>query len=229
MMDEGDGDGPRSGDAPPGGHAPPGGNAPQGGVPPPGGVPPHSRTARELRVMHTQACQSICAIATHLHLHSIMPQMHTYTNVYLLWIACIQAISGAHTLQALDPKHEFINYFTQMPSRKLTVIIPAVCFWISIKCTESYICFRSRDVACMIAAVQLDRGDYDLFSYSLEEIGQSEHAALQILDFDILRNQERIDDMEDVLEAHFGDIYQEKESQSHIVRIISRMFDEIVY
>lgn len=81
----------------------------------------------------------------------------------------------------------------------------------------------------MIAAVQLDRGDYDLFSYSLEEIGQSEHAALQILDFDILRNQERIDDMEDVLEAHFGDIYQEKESQSHIVRIISRMFDEIVY
>ena len=81
----------------------------------------------------------------------------------------------------------------------------------------------------MMTAVQLDQGDYDLFSYTLEEIANSEHAALQILDFDILRNQDRIDTMEDVLKAHFGDMYEEKEAQSQIVRIISRMFDEIVY
>ena len=188
-----------------------------------------SRTPSELRVMHTEACQAICAIATHLHLHSIVPQMHTYINVYLLWIACMQAISGAHTLHELDPKHEFINYFKQMPSRKLAVIIPAVCFWISVKCTESSFCFRSRDVACMIAVVQIVRGDWNLFSYTLEEIANSEHAALQILDFDILRNQDRIDTMEDVLKAHFGDIYETKEAQSQIARIISRMFDEIVH
>ena len=199
-----------------------------GGGPQSGDLPP-SRTPSELRVMHAKACQAICAIATHLHLHSIVPQMHTYINVYLLWIACIQAIFGAHTLHELHPKHEFINYFKQMPSRKLAVIIPAVCFWISVKCTESSICFRSRDVACMMAAVQLDQGDYDLFSYTLEEIANSEHAALQILDFNILRNQKKIDAMEDVLAAHFGDMYEKKEAQSQIVRIISRMFDEIVH
>ena len=81
----------------------------------------------------------------------------------------------------------------------------------------------------MIAVVQIVRGDWNLFSYTLEEIANSEHAALQILDFDILRNQDRIDTMEDVLKAHFGDIYETKEAQSQIARIISRMFDEIVH
>ena len=223
MMDEGHADAPQSEDVPRGGDAPQSGDLPRGGD------PPQSLTELELRLMQTQACQSICTIATHLHLHSIVPQMHTYINVYLLWIACMQAIYGANTLQELDPKHELINYFKQMPLRKLTVIIPAVCFWISVKCTESSISFRSRDVACMIAAVQLDRGDYDLFSYSLEEIAKSEYAALQLVDFDILGNQDRIDAMEDVLQAHFGYMYEEKEAQSHIVHIISRMFDEIVH
>ena len=81
----------------------------------------------------------------------------------------------------------------------------------------------------MIAVVQMVRGDWNLFSYTLEEIANSEHAALQILDFDILRNQDRIDAMEDVLKAHFGDMYEKKEAQSQIARIISRMFDEIVH
>jgi hypothetical protein len=188
-----------------------------------------SRTPSELRTMHTEACQAICAIATHLHLHSIVPQMHTYINVYLLWIACIQAISDAHNLPELDPKHEFINHFAQMPPRKLAVIIPAVCFWISVKCTESSICFGAKDVACMIAVVQLDRGDYDLFAYTSEEIAKSEYAVLQLLNFDVLRNQERIDAVEDVFEAYYGESYKEKEVQGQIVRIISRMFDEIVH
>lgn len=196
---------------------------------PQSGDDPQTQTACELRVMHTQACQAICAIATHLHLHSIVPEMQTYINVYFLWIACIQAIYGAHTLAELDPKHEFINYLTRMPHRKLAVVIPAVCFWISIKCTESNISFRSTDVACMIAVVQLVRGDYDLFSYTPEEIVKSEYAVLQLLDFDVLRQQERIDAMENVCESYFGESYKEKEEQGQIVRIISRMFDEIVH
>ena len=40
------------------------------------------------------------------------------------------------------PETEFINYFKQMPSRKIAVIIPAVCFWVSVKCMESF-CIRS--------------------------------------------------------------------------------------
>jgi hypothetical protein len=63
----------------------------------------------------------------------------------------------------------------------------------------------------------------------LDEIVQSEHAILQLLDFDILRHQERIDAMEDVCKSYFGESYREKEEQSQIVRIISRMFDEIVH
>jgi hypothetical protein len=188
-----------------------------------------SRTPSELRAMHTEACHAICAIATHLHLHSIVPQMHTYINVYLLWIACMQAISGAHNLAELDPKHEFINHFKQMPPRKLAVVSPALCFWISVKCTESSRAFRSHDVACMIAVVQIVRGDWNLFSYTSEEIVKSEYAVLQLLNFDVLRNQERIDAVEDVFEAYYGESYKEKEVQGQIVRIISRMFDEIVH
>ena len=204
------------------------GESPHGGESP-SGDDPQTQTEGELRVMHTQACDAICAIATHLLLHSVVPEMQTYINVYFLWISCIQAVYGSHTLQELDPKHEFIKYFKQMPHRKLAVVIPAVCFWISIKCTESKFSFRSKDVACMIVLVQIVRGDYDLFSYTLEEIVQSEHAVLQLLDFDILRHQERIDAMEDVCKSYFGESYREKEEQSQIVRIISRMFDEIVH
>ena len=40
------------------------------------------------------------------------------------------------------PETEFINYFKQMPSRKIAVIIPDVCFWVSVKCMESF-CIRS--------------------------------------------------------------------------------------
>ena len=142
----------------------------------------------------------------------------------------MKIIRGAHALQALDPKHEFISHFMQMPSRKLTIIIPAVCFWISVKCTESSsISFGTRDVTCMIAAVQIDRGDYDLFSYSLEDIVKSEYAVLQLLNFDILRNQQRIDEMQDLLQTYFGDMYERKETQMQIVRIISRMFDQIIH
>ena len=59
-------------------------------------------------------------------------------------------------LQEMDPKHEFINYFKRMPSRKIAVIIPDVCFRVTVKCMESF-CIRSNDLACIIDAVQQDR------------------------------------------------------------------------
>jgi len=193
---------------------------------PHGGDGPHGGTAREFQAVHTQACQTICAIVTRLCLRSIVPQMNTCINAYCLWIECMQ-VMYTPTLQEVEQKKESIDYLVQMPSRKLAVIIPAVCFWISAKCTESSIAFRSTDMGCMIAQVQLYQEDYDFFGYNLEDIHATENAVLHLLDFDVLKHQEWIDATEDELEAHFGDMYQKKEAQSEIVRFISRMFDEM--
>ena len=75
------------------------------------------------------------------HGHSIVCNVHTQINVHFLWLPWM-AMSCTTNLQEMDPKHEFINYFKQMPSRKIAVIIPAVCFWVSVKCMESF-CIRS--------------------------------------------------------------------------------------
>jgi len=206
---------------------PQGGGGPRGGGPQ-GGGRPQSLTACEFQAMHTQACQSIYAIATRLLLRSIVPQMNTYINAYCLWIECMQVMYSP-TLQELEQKRESINYLVQMPWRKLAVIIPAVCFWISVKCTESldYIDFRSTDMGCMIAHVQLCQGNYRFFGYNIEDIHATENAVLHLLDFDVLKHQEWIDATEDELKAHFGDMYQKKEAQSEIVRFISRTFEEM--
>ena len=92
------------------------------------------------------------------HGHSIVYHVHTQINVHFLWLPWMQDMSCTTNLQEMDPKHEFINYFKQMPSRKIAVIIPAVCFWVSVKCMESF-CIRSNDLACIIDAVQQDRRD----------------------------------------------------------------------
>jgi hypothetical protein len=81
----------------------------------------------------------------------------------------------------------------------------------------------------MIAVVQIVRGDWNFFSYTSEEIVESEYAVLQLLNFDVLRNQERIDAMEEEFEAYFGESYKDKEVQGQSVRIFSRLFDEIVH
>ena len=101
-------------------------------------------------------------------------------------------MSCTTNLQEMDPKHEFINYFKQMPSRKIAVIIPAVCFWVSVKCMES-LCIRSNDLACIIDAVQQDRKHCTPCEYTLEDLLQAENAVLQWLHWDIIRKQEKDD------------------------------------
>jgi hypothetical protein len=110
-----------------------------------------------------------------------------------------------------------------MPSRKLTVILPAVCFWVSVKCSETY-SLTTREWARMIDAVHKGRGDDSLVEYSLHDLRDTEHAVLQLLDFDILKNQETIDVMEKTIRAQFGEAYESAEAQGQIVRIVCRMF-----
>jgi hypothetical protein len=182
----------------------------------------------ELRGMHRQACESICAIATQLQRCSSAANMHTYINAYFLWHAWMQAMFAGATLRESDPKHASINLFTQLSPHKMTVMIPALCFWISIKCTETW-SISVNDLACMIHAIEHSREDRTgaVYTYTLRELCQAEDAVLQLLDWDILRSQDNIDGMEDILEAHFTDTYSSAKVQSQVVLLLFHMFNDI--
>ena len=124
------------------------------------------------------------------HGHSIVYHVHTQRNVHFLWLPWLQAMSCTTDLQEMDLKHEFINYFKRMPSHKIAVIIPAVCFWVTVKCMES-LCIRSNDLACIIDAVQQDRKHCTPCEYTLKDLLQAENAVLQWLYWDIIRKQEK--------------------------------------
>ena len=176
--------------------------------------------------IHKQTCKSICSLGLLLHRSSVVPHQETYINVYLLWYACMRAVFDKENLQPKHRKHAVAEYIKRMPSRKLTVLVPAVCFWVSIKCSESF-SIKAQNVADMIDAVHQERGDDSLFEYSLREVCDTEHAVLQLLDFNILQNQRQIDKMEKTIRAHFGEAYESKEAQSQIVRIVCSMFQEV--
>jgi hypothetical protein len=179
-----------------------------------------------LREIHKQACKSIFSMAALLHHSSVVPHLQTYINVYVLWYACMRVIfDEAHQLPQ-HPKHQAMQYIKRLSSRKLTVMLPAVCFWVSVKCSDS-IKMRAQNVASMIDAVHNDRGDRNLLQYRLRDLQDTEHALLQLLDFDILREQDKIDSMEEIIRAQFADTYESKEAQSQILRIIFLMFDEV--
>ena len=105
-------------------------------------------------------------------------------------------------------------------------MLPAVCFWVSVKCSDS-IKMRAKDVASMIDAVHNERGERNLLQYRLADLQDTEHALLQLLDFDILREQDKIDGMEEIIRAQFADAYESSDAQSQILRIIFLMFDEV--
>ena len=176
--------------------------------------------------MHMQACKSICAIGTELQRCSSAPQMHTYINAYFLWNAWTQAMCSAATLRQGDPKHASINLLKQLSSRKVTVMIPAVCFWLSVKCTETW-CITVNDLACMIDAVERDRADYTMGTYTLRELCQAEDAVLQLIDWDILAKQKKIDGMEKILEAHFKDSYSSAKVQREVVLLLFGVFNGV--
>jgi hypothetical protein len=182
----------------------------------------------ELRGMHQEACESICAVGTELQRCSSAPHMHTYINAYFLWHAWMQAMFAGATLRESDPKHASINLFKQLSPHKMTVMIPALCFWISVKCTETW-SIGVNDLACMIHAVEHSRPDRTgaVYTYTLRELCQAEDAVLQLIDWDIFGSQDKIDGMEDILEAHFRDSYSSAKVQSEVVLLLFRMFNDI--
>jgi hypothetical protein len=175
-----------------------------------------------LQEIHKQACRSIISIAVIMQRKSIVPHLHTYINVYELWYACMREVFDEANQQPHHPKHKFAEYIKDIPFRKLVVILPAVCFWVSVKCCDTF-SVTTKDVANNIVALHVDRGDRHVH-YTLQDLRDTEDALLQLLDFDIYKQQDKIDKMEELIRAHYGDAYDSSESQRHILRIFYDMY-----
>jgi hypothetical protein len=160
-----------------------------------------------------------------LHRCSRKPHLQTYINVYLLWYACMRAVFEPGIKHPQHPKHDFAEYIKCIPLPKLTVMLPAVCFLVSLKCSDS-IPVRIRDLAMMIVAVHQERGDEELV-YSLHDLRDTESVLLQLIDFDILKQQDSIDKMEDMLRTQFGEAFESEQAQAQIVGIIFKMFQQV--
>jgi hypothetical protein len=179
----------------------------------------------DLRQIHKQACKSIFSMAVILYRCSVVPHLQTYINVYLLWYDCMRAVFDERHQHPQHRKHVFAAYMQSIPLQKLTVLLPVVCFWVSIKCSDSFH-VRTNDLARMIVAVHQERGDENL-EYHLQDLRDTEDALLQLLDFDILKSQDAMDKMEEMLRAQFGEAYESPEAQAQIVSILCKMFEEV--
>jgi hypothetical protein len=175
-----------------------------------------------LQEIHKQACRSIISIAVLMHSKSIVPHLHTYINVYELWYACMRAVFDEANQQPHHAKQQFANYIKEIPFQKLVVILPAVCFWVSVKCCDMFH-VTTKDVANIIVALHVDRDDRHMH-YTLQDLRHAEDALLQLLDFDVYKQQEKIDRMEELIRSQYGDAYDSSESQMQIVRIIYAMY-----
>lgn len=176
-----------------------------------------------LEEIHKQACRSICSMAVLMHSKSVVPHLQTYINVYELWYACMRAVFDEANEEPHHPKQQFARHIKGIPFRKLVVILPAVCFWVSVKCCDTFT-VPTRQVANIIVALHQDRGDAHLVDYTLQDLRDAEDALLQLLDFDILRQQEKIDDMEKIIRGLYGDTFDNSDVQRQIVHIIYNMY-----
>ena len=61
----------------------------------------------------------------------------------------------------------------------------------------------------------------------MQDLRDTEYVLLQLLDFDILKNQEQIDSMEQIIRAQFGAAYESQQAQTQIVLIVFLMFQEV--
>jgi hypothetical protein len=175
-----------------------------------------------LQEIHKQACRSIISIAVLMHSRSLVPHLQTYINVYELWYECMRAVFDEANHQPHHPKQQFAKYIKEIPFQKLVVILPAVCFWVSVKCCDMF-SVTTKDVANNIVALHVDRGDRHVH-YTLQDLRDTEDALLQLLDFDIYKQQDKIDKMEELIRAQYGDAYDSSESQRHILRIFYDMY-----
>jgi len=166
------------------------------------------------RGMHQQACKTISAATMVVHLQSrgnsiiLVP---TQINVYFVWLGWMQAMDAA-TLQPTHPKAMYAEYFKSMTREKVAVLLPAVCLWLCVKCMEVWE-LKCKDILRIIDGVQQAR-NYRV-QFTLEDVVHAEHALLQLIGFDVLKNQDNIDRIEDILRDHlnFDDMYVSADAQ----------------
>ena len=126
----------------------------------------------------------------------------TQMNVYFVWMALMEVML-CDTFPPMHPKTLHIQYFKSMTLDKLAVLLPAVCFSLCQKCSETWNVTCS-ELALVIAVMQEKMKIYS-FQVTVQEVVDAEHAVVQLLDFDILKHQENVDSIEDILRQKFED------------------------
>jgi hypothetical protein len=182
----------------------------------------------ELRVMHKEACKCICAVSMTVRCENSTVLVPTQINVYFVWIAWMRAMCCT-SLHATHPKLVYVEYFKGMTLQKLAVLVPTVCFWLCQKCMETW------NVTCsqlerVIAAVQRAKNICS-FQCTMQDVVDTEHAILQLLDFDILKHQENVDAIEDILREHFEDfkrIHECVNAQTEVARSLYHTFHDVM-
>ena len=180
----------------------------------------------QCEAMHKKACKTIYAATAIVHLQSrgnsiiLVP---TQINVYFVWLVCMQAMHSA-TLQPMQP-NAFADYFKRMAPDKIVVLLPVVCLWVCVKCMEAWE-LGSKDMLRIIQGVQQVR-NYRVH-ITLEDVVHAEHVLLQLIGFDVLKHQESIDRIEDILGAHlknFDDMYVSADAP--VVRSLFDIFCDV--
>jgi len=173
--------------------------------------------------LHNEACKSIYLMAELLHLNDKFLHVHTYINAFLLWYQCIHAITKQEHQQPAHTKHAATTYIERMPLRKLTVLLPAVCLWVSVKCCDMQsLNIVAKTLASMMLHVHTSRGDMEEYTY--KELFDTEHAVVQLLDCDFLAHQEYIDSLEEIIHAKFKDEHDNVKAHSEILSTVFESF-----
>jgi hypothetical protein len=184
----------------------------------------HDAVPREFLPYHKQACRCILGLGKLLLERELLPSVQTYTNVYLMWHGCMRVIADARGCDHMDPRFGIVQHFRQMHINKLQVIIPAVCFWISIKCFETWM-LSCLDVSCLISKLRYDLSlDDTSYACSLADIRKAEYAVLQLLDWNVIRNQDSVDRVEKVLMERFDASCDPKYVQMKTLVLMYRAF-----
>lgn len=173
--------------------------------------------------MHKRACRSIRDIACMLHRHGIIPVVSTHINVFFLWHAWMQAMSAADALEERDQRKGAMKAFRAMYRGKLTVIVPALCFLVSMKFIDGQQ-MQLNNMKHIIDLVSQKQDDYARVKCSRAELWSTEYDLLHLLQWDVAGSQERVDRVEDILYDHMGDEYRNPKVQSQVVALLSRIF-----
>jgi len=113
--------------------------------------------------------------------------------------------------------------FRAMYRGKLTVIVPALCFLVSMKFIDGQQ-MQLNNMKHIIDLVSQNQDDYARVKCSRAELWSTEYDLLHLLQWDIAGSQERVDRVEDILYDHMGDEYRNPKVQSQVVALLSRIF-----